>query len=136
MSLESNDTFLSSSRGQYTSSVTGSASLPWIDISLPLRNAMVHWPGDPPVRITRVQDMDNGDSHTLSEISMSSHTGTHVDAPLHFIKKGTRLDRMPLDTTIGRARVIEIQDTEWIKPEELSIHHIRRGERVLFKTRN
>ena len=111
-------------------------SQPWIDISLPLRNAMVHWPGDPPVRIRRVQDMDKGDSHTLSEISMGSHTGTHMDAPLHFIKSGTSIDRMPLGTAMGRARVIEIQDSESIKPQELSGHRIRRSERILFKTQN
>ena len=111
-------------------------SLPWIDISLPVRNAMVHWPGDPPFRIKRVQDLDNGDSHTLSQISMGSHTGTHMDAPLHFVKNGTSIDRLPLGTTIGRARVIEIQDTESIKPHELSGHGIRRGERILFKTQN
>jgi len=110
--------------------------LPWIDISLPLRNAMVHWPGDPPIRINRAQDMANGDSHTLSQISMGSHTGTHIDAPLHFIRKGSSIDRMPLDAAIGRARVIEIQDSESIKPQELSGHGIRRGERLLFKTIN
>lgn len=111
-------------------------SLPWIDISLPLHNAMVHWPGNPPVRIKRVQDLDKGDSHTLSQISMGSHTGTHMDAPLHFIKSGTSIDKLPPGTAIGRARVIEIQDTESIKPQELSGHGIRRGERILFKTQN
>ena len=108
----------------------------WIDISVPLRNAMVHWPSDPPVRIEHVTDIAHGDSHTLSEISMGSHTGTHMDAPLHFIRHGMGIDQMPVDTTVGRARVIEIQNTESIKPEELVSHRIRRGERILFKTRN
>jgi arylformamidase len=97
---------------------------------------MVHWPGDPPVQIKRVHDLDRGDSHNLSEISMGSHTGTHMDAPLHFLQKGISIDRMPLDATVGRARVIEIQDNESIKREELLSHRIRRGERILFKTRN
>ena len=108
----------------------------WIDISVPLRNAMAHWPGDPPVNIERVKDIENGDSANLSVISMGTHTGTHMDAPLHFIQKGNGIDRMPLDAAIGRARIIEIQDTESIKPEELFQHRIRRGERILFKTRN
>ena len=112
------------------------ANSPWIDISVPVRNAMVYWPGDSPVRIKRVHDMDHGDNHNLSELSIGSHTGTHMDAPLHFIQNGLSIDRMPLDATVGRARVIEIQDTVSIKPEELSGHHIRRGERILFKTRN
>lgn len=59
-----------------------------------------------------------------------------MDAPLHFIRWGIGIDKMPLDTTLGRARVIEIQDTESIKPEELYQYRIRSGERILFKTRN
>lgn len=135
MTQKTNDACFSSLE-EGSSPATGSASLPWIDISLPLHNEMVHWPGDPPLRIKRVHDLNHGDSHTLSEISMGSHTGTHIDAPLHFIQKGISIDKMPLDVTVGRARVIEIQDAESIKPEELFDHRIRRGERILFKTRN
>jgi arylformamidase len=108
----------------------------WIDISVPLRNAMVHWPDDPSVTTERISDMEKGDSITLSKISMSVHTGTHMDAPFHFISKGDTIDKMPPDITIGRARVIEIKDEESIKPEELSHFQIQNGERVLFKTRN
>jgi arylformamidase len=94
---------------------------------------MVHWPSDPPVRIEKMKDMAHGDSSTVSMISMGAHTGTHMDAPLHFIQQGIGIDKMPLDTTVGRARVIEIQDTELINPEELYQYHIRSGERILFK---
>ena len=97
---------------------------------------MVHWPGDPSVTIKRIKDMEHGDTANLSEISMGAHSGTHVDAPIHFIQQGQGVDRMPLDTMVGRARVIEILDTESIKPEELLRHRIRRGERILFKTPN
>lgn len=100
--------------------LTGQRSLQWIDISVPLRNAMVHWPSDPPVRIERVHDLDHGDTANLSMISMGSHTGTHVDAPLHFIRQGSGIDKMPIDAMVGRARVIEIKDSEFIKPEELA----------------
>ena len=112
------------------------AVLPWIDISIPLRNTMVHWPNDPPVNIKRVKNIEQGDTANLSHISMGVHSGTHIDAPLHFIEHGEAVDKMPLDTMIGRARVIEIQDTESIKPEELIPYRIRRGQRILFKTRN
>lgn len=125
-----------SATGQYDTRGTGSTSSPWIDISVPLRNAMVHWPSDPPVKIERVSDIAHGDTSNLSTISMGSHTGTHMDAPLHFIQQAKSISDMPLDTTIGRARVIEIHDTESIKPEELEQHRIRRGERILFKTLN
>ena len=108
----------------------------WLDVSVTIRDGMVHWPGDPPVHTKRVSDVELGNSHTLSEISLGSHTGTHMDAPLHFLPKQTSIDRMPLDVTIGRARVITIKDSQMVKPEELEKHHIRRGERILFKTRN
>jgi len=108
----------------------------WIDISVPLRDAMVHWHGDPRVTIKLVKDMEHGDTANLSEISMGAHSGTHVDAPIHFIHEGQGVDKMPLDTMVGRARVVEIKDTKSIKPEELLQHRIRCGERILFKTRN
>jgi arylformamidase len=81
-------------------------------------------------------DVDKGDKVTMSEMTMISHTGTHIDAPLHFIYRGKTIDEMPLDTAVGLARVIEIKDTESIKIEELASSHIRSGERILFKTRN
>ncbi len=108
----------------------------WIDVSISLHSGMVHWPGDPKVVIERSMDMDRGDVCNLSDISFGSHTGTHMDAPFHFVHGGETIDRMPLDATVGRARVIEIADQESVKPAELLQHRIRRGERVLFKTRN
>ena len=108
----------------------------WIDITVPLRHAMVHWPDNPPVKIERIRDLDRGDGNTVSQISMGSHTGTHMDAPAHFLRKGIGIDKMPLDATVGRARVIEIRDAELIRPAELAGHRIRRGERILFRTRN
>lgn len=108
----------------------------WIDISIPLRNNMVKWPTDGPTLIKRTKDVDKGDPVTMSEFTMISHTGTHMDAPLHFIYGGATIDTMPLDQAIGPARVIEIKDREAVKPEELSKYNILKGERILFKTRN
>jgi arylformamidase len=108
----------------------------WIDVSVPLRNGMVHWPDNPPVRIERMLDIERGDVANVSKLSMGSHTATHMDAPLHFIRTGKGLDEMPLTATIGRARVIEVHDPESVKPADLRPHGIRRGERILLKTRN
>ncbi len=108
----------------------------WIDISVPLRDVMVHWPGDPPVNIRRVRDMGQGEMVNLSMISMSAHSGTHMDAPLHFIQGGMGIDQMPLDIMASRARVLEIKDKESVKLAELRRYNIRRRERILFKTRN
>ncbi len=112
------------------------AKVLWNDVSVPLRNSMVHWPGDPPVSIERVKNMEYGDTANLSVISMGTHTGTHIDAPMHFVEQGKSIDDMEIDTVVGMARVIEIEDPESIKPEELIKHRIRRGERILFKTKN
>lgn len=108
----------------------------WIDISVMLRTGMVHWPDNPEVRIQRMMDMDKGAVCNVSHMSLGAHTGTHMDAPLHFIKGGAGLETMPFDATIGPARVIEIKDKESIKPAELAGQRIRKGERILFKTRN
>ena len=68
----------------------------WIDVSVPLRTGMVNWPGDPPVRISRALDMERGDKSTVSLLEMGSHTGTHMDAPAHFVRGGIGIDGMPL----------------------------------------
>src|SRR3972149_6592175 len=108
----------------------------WIDISIPFRNKMVCWPTDPVPRVERIKDRDKGDSVTLTEMQWIDHVGTHIDAPLHFIAGGKTIDQMPLNATIGRARVIEIKNPKAITVKELIPHNIRRGERILFKTRN
>lgn len=108
----------------------------WIDISVALRTGMVHWPGDPACSIERVKNMNKGDVCNVSEMRMCAHVGTHMDGPVHFIKNGDGLDTLPFDATMGPARVIEIKDKESVKPAELIPHKLKRGERILFKTRN
>jgi arylformamidase len=108
----------------------------WMDISVPISNGMVTWPGDPPVRILRLSDIDNGDDCTLSALSMSVHTATHMDAPSHFTNLRHGIDEMPLSAVVGNARVIEIDDPVSVKVDELRAHKIKRGERILLKTRN
>ena len=108
----------------------------WIDISVPVRNGMPHWPTDAAPKIEWKLRIDRGDVCNVSALAINSHTGTHMDAPRHFIRDGQTLDRMPLEATLGPARVIEIKDKESIKPNELRPHRIQRGERIIFKTRN
>lgn len=109
---------------------------PWIDLSVPVRKGMVHWPGDPEYKIDRIHDFASGDDLVLSHIDLGVHTGTHMDAPLHFVREGLTIDRIPLDATVGEARVVEIQDPESVKIAELEGAGIQSGERILFKTRN
>ena len=108
----------------------------WIDISVPIKNGMVHWPGDPQVSISRLKDMNNNDQANLSYLSLGAHTGTHMDAPLHFFKDGSSIKELDPDFMIGPARVIHIRDEESIKVSELAEHDIGHGERILFRTVN
>ncbi len=97
---------------------------------------MVHWPGDPPYRIHQVLDQRKGDVCTVSQVTMGVHTGTHMDAPLHFIENAPTIDQMPFDATIGPARVIEIRNPKFIHREDLEHQGIEANERILFKTAN
>ena len=108
----------------------------WIDVTVPIRVGMVTWPGSATLQIERRRAIERGDSANVSNICMEVHTGTHMDAPLHFFDSHKSIDQMPIDAAIGPARVIEIRDTESIKPEELKQYNIQRGERILFKTQN
>ena len=108
----------------------------WIDVSVPLKNGMVHWPGDPAFNISQPRSLDRGDTVTLSHLDMGVHSGTHMDAPAHFVSGGKHIEDLPLDAVIGRARVIAIRSKRRIEPAELKTHGIRRGERLLFKTAN
>ena len=113
-----------------------SSLTPWIDISAPLRNGMVSWPGDAPFQRASTLEIAKGDSCNLSEISTTAHIGTHMDAPCHYLEGAAGMESMPIAASIGRARVIEIHDPEVIRTSELEPHHLAKGERVLFKTRN
>jgi arylformamidase len=108
----------------------------WIDITVTVGSGMVHWPSDPPVEVKRVKDMEKGESTNVSLITMGSHTGTHMDAPFHFFRRGKSLDKLPLDAAIGKARVIGIKDRERISREEIESCRIKKGERIIFKTAN
>lgn len=108
----------------------------WIDVTVPVKTGMVHWPGDPAVQITRAKDIARGDSSTVSLLEFGAHTGTHMDAPAHFISGGASIDTMPLEATMGPARVIAVRDSVSIKRAHLETARIRAGERILFKTAN
>ena len=108
----------------------------WIDVSVPLKNGMVHWPGDKAFSRSLTESIDKGDQANVSEMTGSVHTGTHMDAPAHFINGARSIDTIPLEACVGRARVIGIEDPEVIRVSELEPHKIGAAERVLFKTKN
>jgi len=116
--------------------MTEQRSSRWIDISVLINEAIVHWPNDPPFEKTMISEIDKGDHANLSKLTMGAHTGTHVDAPRHFINDGIDVSMMSIDIFVGPARVIEITDSKIITTREMEQHKIRRSERLLFKTRN
>ncbi|MGO9241397.1 MAG: cyclase family protein [Bryobacteraceae bacterium] len=108
---------------------------PWIDISLPIRSGMVVWPGDRPVAVEQTIFMDRGSEYNLTECHFSAHTGTHMDAPRHFLPRGAAIDAMPLEAVLGPCRVVRIQDPAAIRVSELPAR-LQAGDRVLFQTAN
>jgi len=109
----------------------------WYDISVSIKQGMNYLPIDPVApKIYRFSDVELGSKVTMSMLEIISHTGTHIDSPLHFIPGGSTISDMPLDATIGPARVLKIEDPETIKVAELEKHNIRKGERILCRTRN
>jgi arylformamidase len=95
------------------------------------------FPGDPEVRIEAASSIETGGAANVSKISCGAHTGTHIDAPAHFIKDGRKIADIDLDALIGAARVVEIPGGV----NEIVAHHVapdalRGATRVLFKTRN
>jgi arylformamidase len=107
----------------------------WIDISVPVYSGMVVWPGDGEVRVERVMELEQGDAFNLTQCSFTAHTGTHVDAPRHFLAQGAAMDALPLDAVLGPCRVVRIQDPEAVRPAEIP-GDLLPGDRVLFKTDN
>jgi arylformamidase len=105
----------------------------WIDISRPITPDMPVWPGTPQPVIERVESMERGDSCNVTHLNLSAHTGTHMDAPFHFLNNGAAIEALPLDAVMGPARVIDVPDPVCIRPEHLP-HDLGLAERVLFKT--
>ena len=107
------------------------------DISLPLSESLVVWPGDPPVRITHTSHLDRGDPYTVSRLELGAHVGTHVDAPAHFVRGGAGVDRLALDLLVGPAQVVHVAEGSALTPDVLEALAIPPGtERLLFRTRN
>ncbi|HZY46145.1 MAG TPA: cyclase family protein [Anaerolineae bacterium] len=108
------------------------------DVSLTISNDLPTWPGDPSVSLQRVSDMDKGDGANVSRLDCGVHTGTHVDAPVHFVPGGSGVDTLSLDTLIGMCEVRRVPDeAKAISAEILEALQIPFGTiRVLFRTSN
>lgn len=115
---------------------TNSKPHSWIDVSVPLQSGMVHWPGDPDPSFERLSKIEDGAVCNVTYLQTSVHTGTHMDAPRHFVADGVGMEHWQPDATIGPCRVVEIRDRESIKVKHLEPLRLRKGGRLLIKTIN
>jgi len=104
------------------------------DITVPLAPGIPTYPGDPPLEIEPVVALGTG-PFRLTRLSLTTHTGTHVDAPAHFMEGGATIDELALEILVGKARVIEVVARERIDRKDLEAQDLRDDLRVLLKTR-
>jgi arylformamidase len=111
--------------------------MPIYDITVPLTNEMPTYPGDAGVEIRDWFSLANGDSANVTQLNFGAHTGTHVDAPAHFIEGAAKSETLPLEILIGKARVVEVLEAHLSIDKAFVAEHCEPPtSRVLFKTRN
>jgi arylformamidase len=111
--------------------------MPIYDITVPLTNEMPTYPGDAGVEIRDWFSLANGDSANVTQLNFGAHTGTHVDAPAHFIEGAPKSETLPLEILIGKARVVEVPESHLSIDKAFVVEHCEPAtSRVLFKTRN
>lgn len=107
------------------------------EVSLPIHPGMLVWEGDPPVEIETLKTVAQNGSQ-VSRFVLGSHTGTHIDAPNHFLEKGSGIDSINLEKLFGPAYVVDLEGID--HPEIIPLDYARvvlgAGSRILFKTGN
>ena len=106
------------------------------DITVDLSEELPVFPGDPPLRIEPVAALARGDAGNVSRITMSTHSGTHLDPPRHFNDNGLSVDQLPLSLLVGNALLAEVKGTKAIGRAELEQLPLKGEERLLLKTDN
>ncbi|HEX5889197.1 MAG TPA: cyclase family protein [Pyrinomonadaceae bacterium] len=111
--------------------------MPIYDLSVPLSSALPTYPGDPGIQIQDWSKLANGDAANVSALSFGAHTGTHVDAPAHFLEGTRRVESLDLEVLIGEAEVVQVPEVLRVIDEEFVTANCAAGsKRILFKTRN
>ncbi|MBB2479706.1 arylformamidase [Bacillus sp. APMAM] len=108
----------------------------WIDISQPLTNDIAVWPGDTPFSFEVTVTKEQSGSVNIGKLTMSVHTGTHIDAPYHFDSNGRKVKELDVSIYVGNARVIDVSHLETIGANELEEFDLSGISRLLFKTKS
>jgi arylformamidase len=109
----------------------------WIDISVPIRPGMVVFEGESPVVIERIDSLAGGGICNLSTASLGLHSGTHIDAPVHFIEGGGGIETVDLDACCGPCVVVDAMSCAGhLTARDIDELVPRGAERVLFRTSN
>ena len=109
-----------------------------IDVSVPVHPGMIVYEGDPEIHLERALSIADGAAANVSRLDLGVHTGTHVDAPLHFIDGAAGADSIALEVLVGPAHVVDATRVEQV----LDVASLRtldfpaEAERLVFKTRN
>jgi len=106
------------------------------DATLPIHKGMVTFPGDPPFHMKALYRRDKGDPFNLASLSMSTHLGTHIDLPAHYIDGGKAVEELPLESLVGLGIVLDLRGKPVLDRKTLSQAPIGRARRILFKTDN
>ncbi len=110
----------------------------WIDISVPIRPGMIVYEGDPPVEVDRAAQISAGDPSNVSRLNLGAHTGTHIDAPVHFIEGAAGIEAIDPGALVGPATVVDATtlsgDIDVAALRDLDLPD--RVERFIFKTAN
>jgi arylformamidase len=107
------------------------------DLSVPIHEGMALWPSDPPLSMKLAKSMARGDRSNVTRLEFGAHTGTHMDAPFHFVANGAGIDQIPLETVIGPCRVFDLTSIPGhIDRAVVESCDLRGVTRALFKTRN
>jgi arylformamidase len=106
------------------------------DLTLPIHEGMLLFPGDAPPRIRRVDSLESGVALMTSTFGMSCHVGTHVDAPAHFIAGARPLSDYPVEAFCGMAIVVDLSRERNVTADALRDHEIPPDRHVLLRTRN
>jgi arylformamidase len=110
----------------------------WFDISIPLDSRLVIWPGDPPLKTWLAGQIDplSGSTSNITAASLSLHSGTHIDAPCHYIQGGKGVEEIPLQACLGPARLLFHAPDRHITAKDLESMNLEGVERILLGTTN